>query len=142
MHLEINIPKRKWHIMGTYKPPNQNESLLLENLPNNLSTYLKYYDNIFMLGDFNMTLENTNLQHFTASFNPENLIHKATCFKGLPSCIDLIITNRKPYFKNACMTATGISDFHKSISFSLKSQVLKAAPKHKFYRHYEISVNT
>ena len=45
-----------------------------------------------------MTPENTNLQHFTDSFNLENLIYEATCFKGLPSCIDLIITNRKPYF--------------------------------------------
>ena len=41
-----------------------------------------------------MTPENTNLQHCTDSFNLENLIYEATCFKGLLS-IDLIITNRK-----------------------------------------------
>ena len=62
-----------------------------------------------------MTPENTNLQHFTDSFNLENLIHEVTCFKGLPNCIDLIITNRKPYFKMTCVTATGMSDFHKLI---------------------------
>ena len=44
-----------------------------------------------------MTPENTNLQHFTDSLNLENLIHEAICFKGLLSCIDLIITNREPY---------------------------------------------
>ena len=79
-----------------------------------------------------MTPENTNLQHFTDSFNLGNLIHEATCFKGPPSCIDLIITNRKPYFKNTCMTVTGMSDFHKLTAISLKSQELKACIKRKF----------
>ena len=72
-----------------------------------------------------MTPENTNLQHFTDSFNLENLIHETTCFKGLPSCIDLIITNRKPYFKNTCVTIAGMSDFRKLIAVSLQFQVLK-----------------
>ena len=31
-----------------------------------------------------MTPENIDLQHFTDSFNLENLIHEATCFKGFP----------------------------------------------------------
>ena len=47
-----------------------------------------------------MTPENTNLQHFTDSFDLENLIHEAKCFKGLSSSIDFIIANRKPYFKD------------------------------------------
>ena len=135
--LEINIRKRKWLIIGKYKLPSQNNSLFLENLSNNLSTYLKDYDNILLLGDFNVTPENTNLQHFTYSFNLENLIHEATCFKGLPSCVDLIVTNRKPYFKNTFVTATGISDFYKLTTVSLKSQVLKAPAKPKFYGNYK-----
>ena len=74
-----------------------------------------------------MIPENTNLQHFTDSFSLENLIHKAICFKGLPSCIDLIIINRKPYFKNTCVTTTGMSDW----------DVLKVPAKRKFYRNYK-----
>ena len=46
IYLEINTRKRKWLIIGTYKPQSQNDSLFLENLLNNLSTYLKDYDNI------------------------------------------------------------------------------------------------
>ena len=87
-----------------------------------------------------MTPENTNLEHFTDSFNLENLIHEATCFKGLPSCkISVCInTNRKPYFKNKCVTTSGMSNFHKLTAVSLKSQVLKAPPaKRKFYRNYK-----
>ena len=60
-----------------------------------------------------------------------------SCFKGSPSCIDLIITNRKSYFKNTCVTVTGISDFHKLTAVSLKSQILKAPPKIKTYRNYK-----
>ena len=37
IYLEINILKRKRLIIGTYKPPNQNHSLCLENLLNNFS---------------------------------------------------------------------------------------------------------
>ena len=57
--------------------------------------------------------------------------------KGSWSCIDLIIANRKSYFKNACVTVTGISDFHKRKAVNLKSQILKAPPKIQFYRNYK-----
>ena len=62
-------------------PPGQSDSLFLENLSNNLSTYLKDYDSILRLGDFNVTTENKKLQHFTNSFNLDKLMHKATCLK-------------------------------------------------------------
>ena len=113
IYSEINIQKRKQRHIGTQKPI-QYDSPFLENLLNNLSTrlcYLRDYANMLLLGDFSMTPENTNLQHITDSFNLENLIHDARCFKGLPSCTDLIFTNRKPYCKNTCAQTTGISDF-------------------------------
>ena len=89
-----------------------------------------------------MTPENMNLQNFAVSFNVENLKHEATCFKGLPSCIYLIITNRyrNRYLftlKNTCVTATGMSDFHKLTAVSLKSQVLKASSNRKLYGNYK-----
>ena len=84
-----------------------------------------------------MTTEDKNLQHFIDTFSLERLVNEPTCFKGSPSCIDLIITNRKSYFKNTCITVTGISDFHKLTAVSLKSQILKAPPKIKTYRNYK-----
>ena len=62
---------------------------------------------------------------------------KQTCFKESPSCIDLIITNRKAYLKKACILETGISDFHKLAAVSLKLLILKAPPKRKLYRNYK-----
>ena len=32
IYLEINMRKRKWLIIGTYKPSSQSDSLFLENL--------------------------------------------------------------------------------------------------------------
>ena len=43
-----------------------------------------------LLVDFNMTPEEKNLQFFADSFNLEHLIMKPACFKGSPSCTDLI----------------------------------------------------
>ena len=129
IYLEINILLRKWLIVGLYNPPSQNNSLFLENMSKNLSKYLDSYENITLFGHFNMTPEEKYLQHFTDIFSLEHLINELTCFNGSPSCIDLIITNRKSYFKNTCVTVTGISDFHKLTAVSLKSQILKAPPK-------------
>ena len=90
-----------------------------------------------MLGDLNMTLKVKNLPHFTDTFSLDHLINEPTCFQGYPRCIDLVITNRKSYLKNTCVTVTGISDFHELTAVSLKSQILKALPKIKTYRNYK-----
>ena len=103
----------------------------------NSSRYLDSYENIAFLGDFNMTLEDKNLQHFTDTFSIEHLINEPTCFKRNPSCKDLIITNKKSYFKNTCAAVIGISDFNKLMAVSSKSQVLKTPPKIKTYRNYK-----
>ena len=58
-----------------------------------------------------------------------SLFLENSCFKGSPCCIDLIITNRKSYFKNTFVTATGIFDSHKLTAVSLKSQILKSPSK-------------
>ena len=50
---------------------------------------------MLLLGDFNMTPENAYLQHFTDSFNLENLIPEATCFKGLQQLGCPIFTNEQ-----------------------------------------------
>ena len=84
-----------------------------------------------------MTPEDKNLQLFGNRFHLEHLIKKSICFKGSPSFIDLIITNRKAYFKKAYIIETGISDFYKLTAVSLKSQILKAPPKAKLYRDYK-----
>ena len=48
------------------------------------------------MGDFNFTVENTNLEVFMSTFDMECLIKKPTCFQSAkPNYIDLIFTNKK-----------------------------------------------
>ena len=56
-----------------------------------------------------MTPENKILDEFTTSYNLGNLIKEPTCFKSSPSCIDLILTNQKQFFKNSTTFITGVS---------------------------------
>ena len=84
-----------------------------------------------------MNPEDKNLQHFIDTFSLEHLINEPTCFKGSRSYIYLIFTNRKLYLKSTCVTVTGMSDFHKLMAVSLKSEILKAPPKIKAYRNYK-----
>ena len=49
------------------------------------SRYLDSYENITLLGVFNMTPDDKDLQHFIDTFSLEHLINEPTCFKGSPS---------------------------------------------------------
>ena len=53
-----------------------------------------------VFGDFNLEPTNPVMINFMDSQNFTNLIKNNTCFKGVGSCIDLILTNRKYCFKN------------------------------------------
>ena len=61
-----------------------------------LNDYTKTYENIITLGDFNMTVENPELNGFTQFHDMSDLIHGPTRFETHdPTCIDNILTNRK-----------------------------------------------
>ena len=64
------------------------------------------------------------------------LIKYSTCFYYIsPSSIDLILTNKKEFFKNA---KTGISD-HCSLTVTvLRSKLVKSNTKAKLYRAYNL----
>ena len=69
LFLEINLRLRKWLIVGAYKPPDQSKLLFLESLSKSLSIYLDTYENVILLGDFNMTPEDKNLQQTPLIWN-------------------------------------------------------------------------
>ena len=67
-----------------------------------------------MLGDFNMSTENPNLKDFMCSFDLESLINSPTCYESVnPTCIDLILTNKKNQFMKPAMFKTGLCNHHK-----------------------------
>ena len=61
-----------------------------------LTNAKKEFDNIVLLGDFNMTAENTKMEQLINTFSLESLITTTTGFKSVtPTCTDLILTNDK-----------------------------------------------
>ena len=95
-----------------------------------------------LIGDFNLTMNKKSLKNVMTTFDLERLIKKPTCFQSLnPTFIDLILTNKKEFFKNTDAIEVGISSDHSLIVTPLKSLLLKRNAKIKLYRDYN-SFNT
>ena len=52
--IEITIGKRKILLLGLYRQPSYSENDFLFHLENALSRYTTTYENIILIGDFNM----------------------------------------------------------------------------------------
>ena len=100
---------------------------------------MPFYDNFIILGDFNSEITESSMSDFIELFNLDNLIKEPTCYKNLenPSCIDLILTNRKKCFQSTKVVETGLSDFHKMTLTVLKTTFRKNPPKVISYRNYK-----
>ena len=111
--IELSIKSRKWLCFGLYKPPSRNEKYSLDNLSLALTKISCEYENVILIGHFNVTVENINLEVFMNTFDLKCLIKKPGYFQSTsPSCIDLIPTNKKEFFKNSNVLKIGISDHH------------------------------
>ena len=99
-----------------------------------LGFYSSIYDNKVVFGDFNLEPTNPVMMNFLDSQNFINLIKNNTCFKGVGSCIDLILTNRKYCYKNASSCETEISDHHHLIFSIMKTTFASEEPKKFVYR--------
>ena len=75
---------------------------------------------------------------FMNTFNLESLTNKPTCFQSAnPTCIDLILANKKSLFKNSNVLEVGISDHHSFITAALKTQTIKGNAIMKVCRDYK-----
>ena len=107
--------------VSSYKPPLQSNNYFLDILKDLLDFYSGIYDNKVEFGDFKLEPTNPVMMNLMDSQNFTDLIKNNTCFKGVGSCIDLILTNRKYCFKNTSSYETGISDHHHLIFSIMKT---------------------
>ena len=85
-----------------------------------------------MIRGFNLCGENTHIEATLENYDLNNLINKPTWYQSNnPTCIDLILTNKKNPFKLSDTFETGLSDHHKLISIILKSGGFKGKSKEK-----------
>ena len=118
---EFSVSNKNWILLGNYKPPSQNDLSIINELNLALNFFSPIYENFVFLGDFNLSTENPNLKNFMCSFDLERLINSPTCYKSTnPSCIDLILTNKKNHFMKSATFETGLSDHHKLLTTILR----------------------
>ena len=136
--MEIRIKNNKWLLAGLYHPPSQNDDYFIDVLARGLDIYQEY-ENIIILGDFNIQEHEQVLSEFLYTFNSKNIIREATCFKSVdnPSIIDLIVTNKPHSFLKSFTVCTGLSDCHKMAVGVLKSHSPNMKPKEITYRCYK-----
>ena len=135
---EFLVKTRKWLCIGLYKSPPQSENYFLDILSKVLSKQTCQYENVTLIGDFNLTVNNKNPGVFMNTFNLDNLINKAICFQSPnPTFIDVILTNKKSLFKNSNVLEVGISDHHSFITTALRTQLIKRNAKMKMYTDYK-----
>ena len=88
--IELNFCKKKWFLNCSYNPSKSNIITHLEHLRRSLELHSANYDNLLLIGDFNVNTSELKVKDFCnmKDFFP-------TCFKNseTPSCIDLILTN-------------------------------------------------
>ena len=95
------------------------------------------YNNKVVCGDFNSEPTNPVMNNSMDSQNFTNLIKNNTYFKGVGSCIDLILTNRNYCFKNTSSYEIGISDHHHLIFSIMKTIFASEEPKKFVYHDYK-----
>ena len=136
--IEIRQNKRRWLFIGIYKSPSQSGDEFTNRFSLIIDYYSPYYENLILIGDFNLSTENQHLDVLIQAYNLNNLINKPTCIQSnTPTRIDLILINKKNLFKLSNTFETGISDHHKLVSTILKSGSFKWTPKIKIYRSYK-----
>ena len=139
LFIEINLNKKKWLLGGSYNYHKSNISKHLESISLFLDNKVITYENILLIGDFNMEPNEEKMSEFMNIYNLKNLVNEKTCFKNPenPTCIDLLITNAPRSFNNTTVFETGLSDFHKLTVTVLRKSFQKLVPRVTNYRCYK-----
>lgn len=78
--IEFSIKIQNWLCSGRYEPPSPNDKYFLDNLSFILSKLTCQLNNIMLMEDFNLTVENANLEDFMNTCDMECFIINPTCF--------------------------------------------------------------
>ena len=126
---EFSVSNEKRLLLGNYRAPSQNDLSFINELNLALNFFSPVYENFVLLCDFILSTENPNLKNFMCSFDLESLIVSPTCYQSInPTCIDLILTNKKNHFMKSATFETDFSDHHKLITTILR-KAKKIIPK-------------
>ena len=87
--IKIHQNKRRWLFIGIDKPPSQSDKEFANRLSLIIDYYLPKYQNLILIGYFNLSTENQHLDALIQAYNLNNLINNAKCFQSnTPTCVD------------------------------------------------------
>ena len=122
-YVEINLRNKKWLLCCSYNSNKNNVQFHLQSRTKSLALYSSNYENLILLGDFNVSIDNSYMAGFCDTYDLRSLVTEPTCYKTPenPTCIDFILTN------NSCVFETGLSDFHK-VTVTINESIFSKAP--------------
>lgn len=127
---DLGQNKCRWPLLGICKPPFYSDNEFTNKLSLIIDHYLPKYENLILTEDFSLSNENRYIDAVVQAYTLNNLINNLTCFhSNIPTCFDLILTNRKNLFKLSNTFETVLSDH--LISTILKLGSFKGTPKIK-----------
>ena len=136
--VEVIMRKEKWILLSIYKQPKISISHVNEIMDKIMIELNSVCSNIIILGDLNINMLKRN--DFTDCLEINgltNIVTEPTCFKGTPSMIDLIITNKPRRFTNTISVEVGLSDFHYLVCTATKIHLPALKPITFKYRTYK-----
>ena len=107
-----------------YKQPKVRTTLLVDCLEAVTNECALDNCNSVILGDLNVNMLKSNV------------IKEPTCKKGLPSLLDVLITNKPKHLQYSSSLGIGLSDFHNLVCAGTKFHVSKRKRTKIFYRSY------
>ena len=142
--VECSIKREKWLFISIYKQPKVKVDVVIECVDSIMMQYAKGNYNVMILGDLNVNMFNKKnaLADCLDVHGLKNLVKDATCVKGKPSLIDLIITNKPKRFVNTVSVDTELSDFHNLVCTSTKFHIapLRATTfTYRSYKHFDVN---
>ena len=142
---EIIIKNHNWVIFSAHRPPcNSNIEKVLGNLSSLLNKYFTKFDNVIIMGDFNIDVKDKKspnfdkFSEFCDTYSMSNLVKDYTYFtKTHKSSIELILTNKEHLFQLTKTTERAVSDVHILASTFMKAQTTRLPPKKVMCRDFK-----
>ena len=142
---ELTIKNKTWIVFSVFRPTKESNLItFFQDLTFPLNKHLSNYNNVVVIGDFNIDEKEVTKQSFEKlntfweTFGLPSLVKGYTCYSETQkSSIDLILTNKTSSVQLKKATETGISDVHLLISTNMKMQTTRLKSKKFLYRDYK-----
>ena len=141
-YIKLNLLNDQPLLNCSYNPNKNNTGNHLKALSDFLDSHSSTYEEVLILGDFNLDVDDQSMKTFCDSWSLTILIKQLACYKSPshPKCIDLILSRVRRSFQTTSVVRTGLSDFHlMALTVMRKSFFKKLTPRvinYSSYKHF------